>query len=214
MVAWTTLNSLVKNEALRNKLGFVYLVLGISKVALAVGFIVAPEEIKKVPVVGNFAKPNKDYTAAGMVYEFVYLALAFFAVLLALSMYGVFPVAVTRVLQNKRWEYAMLAFLGFFMTIFYALVLFTDIGISKDERNTEYYRFWGFLGGIAIVVIPIIAEALKLFTPLFRSMSLNLQSAIILGVGIVVYAVATAVFLYVHANSIAPEITNKIAAVA
>lgn len=204
MVARTALRTFVKNEAMRNKIAMAYLVVGIGKVLLALAFMLFPDKVSKVPLLGQLSKDNKDHTAAGVVYEYVYLVIGIFAVCIALSLFNVFPDSISNVLQDKRSEYGLFVTLGTILVVFYSLVLFTDVRITKDKRNYEYYRFWGLMGGASLMAIPLAAEGIKKAIPVFKTMSPKLQSAVILGISIVMYAIASVMFVYVNKNNILP----------
>jgi hypothetical protein len=196
------LKKLVSNEALRNKIALAYLVLGILKVGMALCFILIPDIIARVPVVNTLVKPKEDHTLAGKFYEYVYLMIGIYAVITALALYHVFPTAVSLALQNKWWEYAVFIVLGLLLVVFYYLVIYTNAPIPKDKDNYKYYNFWGILGGIVLVLMPFVTELAKAFVPLFKSWSNEMQSAIILGLTIIVYTVANLVFIYINQNNI------------
>jgi hypothetical protein len=196
------LRKLVSDEVLRNKIALAYLVVGIAKVASALSFILIPDTMAKIPLLNKLVKSSEDHTIAGKLYEYVYLAIGVYAVIAALALYHLFPPSVSTILQNKFTEYTLFVLLGLLLIVFYGLVIYTDVPIPKNKDNYKFYNFWGVLGGVVLVCMPLLTEVVKAFIPVFKGWSNELQSAIILGLSLIVYTIANLVFIYINQNQI------------
>jgi len=164
-------------------------------------FILPLKTISTTPVLKIFTKEASDTTLAGRMYEYVLFVFGIYSLLEGLSLLEQLPHSMIAFLELKTTQYTIFIILGTILTVFYALVLYTRIPISKNNAHYDTYQLFGFYGGISFLVMPIIGELLAYAVPAYRNLSIELKSAFIIGLVIVIAIIADLIFTYLKRNN-------------
>ncbi len=150
--------SRIINEKLKNNIIATSLLLyGVVKIGVGYTATFSSKEAKdqikkKIPVTKAFY--SDDETLAGKGVEFSFFLFGIFSLLHGLDKFHVLPSSISKILEQKRTETVVYLVLGLGLVLFYSLVLFTDVPISKKEENTNHYRLLGILGGLSFLIYP------------------------------------------------------------
>jgi hypothetical protein len=172
-----------------------YMLYGVSKLLLVLLVYIIPEQqLKKIPLMNLLI--HKDRTVAGYMYEIVFGVFAVFTVLYALALYeSVMAQSKTR---RRRWlawlliphlETFFMVILGIFLVVFYMLVIYTDLPISKNSNYKLVYWYMGVGGGLSFIVFPLLFQLVVSLFPILQKLSLPTKALIIL-IAVVVIAIA------------------------
>jgi len=180
-----------------------YIFYGITKLIIGLSLMTFPIEIiKKIPVLNWFIKQVADKTLAGRFYEYVLLFFGVYTILHGLALFGVFPAKYNALVEKKWVLYSIFLFLGSILTIFYCLVLYTDLPISKNKDDYSDYKLLGLGGGIGFLVFPLIWEAFDHVVPFFRSLSTEMQNLVLITFTIILFFVIDLIYNYMHRRNI------------
>ena len=169
--------------------GFLYLLYGIVKIMLGLMLINVPYEILlKIPFINIFIPNSDDDTMAGKFFEYMLIAFSLYTILMGLALLDVLPNKLRLIIENKRTEYIVLMIIGALLLVFYSLVLYTNIPISKktDDASMYNYGFYGYFGSFSFVIMVAIFELLYLFKQSFRTLSFERRALIISGLAILI----------------------------
>lgn len=162
--------------------GTLYLLYGIIKVSVGISLLLIPsDKIKKLPVLKLFAAELEDTTLAGRLYEYVLIIFGIYTIIFGLALFNLYPYEYRNFLENKYTEYSVFIIIGLILTIFYSLVLYTKLPISKNMKYEDHYKLLGLIGGLSFLVMPLIWEILEYINPVLNNMSYELRSLTILG---------------------------------
>jgi hypothetical protein len=187
---------------LREIVGISYLIYGLIKVCVGLSLIILPSDIlKKIPAISKLGE-HKDTTLAGKMYEYVFLIFGFYTVLVGLSLLHVFNPSWRHYFEQRQTEYAVVLALGAFLVAFYVLVLYTDVPISKNPDNRNYYLLLGLGGGLSFMLLPILWEATMYFNPWFRTLRFEQKSMVAIGLAIAIVVVADCIYSYMQRNKL------------
>jgi hypothetical protein len=148
----------------------VYILFGLVKVIVSLCIALIPlEKLQQNPIMSLLVKPTPDNTAAGKMYEYVILVFAIFSLLYGLAMFGnVLPLFINRILLWKRTELTVMIVLGLFLLLFYSLVLYTSVPISKKTENDDVYILFGIGSGLSFIILPLVWKAITYSIPFLR----------------------------------------------
>lgn len=188
--------------------GFLYMLYGITKVIIGLSVMTIPVNIiKQIPVLNWFIKTISDKTVAGRFYEYVLLIFGFYTILHALALFEVFPDRINGFMDQKVVLYSVFGVFGIVLTVFYSLVLYTDLPIEKDTKQYSDYKLFGLGGGISFIAFPILWEIIDRGIPFFRALNDQMQKLILFGMIIVVLIIIDIIYHYMNRANI--EITPK-----
>lgn len=180
-------------------LGILYLLYAIVKISIGFSLIALPlEKIKQIPILNLFTKETADKTAAGRFYEYVLLIFGFFSLIEGLALLNMLPEQYSRYFESKWTEYTVFIILGLLLTIFYILVLYTDLPISKNKDDMTHYKILGLGGGISFLLMPILWEIIGYSVPAFNKLSVETKSAVVVGIVILMTIIGEFIHLYLH----------------
>ena len=186
----------------REIVGSLYLIYGIVKVTVGVCLLVLPHDIiQKIPMINKLGK-KKDATLAGKMYEYVFLIFGLYTILAGLSLLHIFGSSWRHFFEQRQTEYTLVLALGGFLVVFYALVLYTDLPISKRPENNKYYLVLGLGGGLSFMVLPVIWEATMYFNPWFKKLRFEQKSMVAIGLAILVLVLADGIYTYMQKNKL------------
>ena len=160
-----------------------YLFYGITKILIGLSLMTFPAEIlRKTPILNRFVIIAADTSLAGHYYEYILMIFGLYTIIMGISLFHIFPYFIREKIENKKFEYSVFILLGLSLIIFYILVLYTDLPISKSKNEYDrfHYKILGIGGGISFLIIPIIWELIGYFFPIFNSYNLETRSVIIL----------------------------------
>jgi hypothetical protein len=169
--------------------GFLYLIYGIVKITLGLMLINVPYEILlKIPIINLFIPNSDDDTLADNFFEYMLVVFSLYTIMMGLALLDILPNKLRLIIENRRTEYAIFIIIGASLLIFYALVLYTDLPISKqtDDESMYNYSFYGYFGSFSFIIMVAIFELLYLIQPSFRALSFERRALIISGIAILI----------------------------
>jgi hypothetical protein len=173
-------------------IGILELLFGIFKVAIIFCLFFVPEKYTKdIPVLNKILVNANDNTLAGHLYEYVLLIVGIYSILSALTIFGVIP---EWFIDQQLVEFVLFTGLGAIMVVFYSLILYTNLPISKNVNNYHYYFLLGLLGGITLIAIPIILQFIYYIVPVFHQLHSSVKTIIIL----VAFIIITLIIEYTY----------------
>ncbi len=172
-----------------------YILYGVVKLSLGLTVMLLPQDkIESTPIIKMFSKHSADKSFAGRFYEYVLLIFGCYTIMYGLNILNVIPEPYHSIIDKKETEYTVFIILGLALTIFYTLVLYTDVPISKQDDSRESYKVLGLFGGLSFLAMPIIWEMLEDAYPYFKSLPLHKKSLFILSS--VILSIITIEFIY------------------
>ena len=180
-------------------LGILYLLYAIIKITVGVALMFLPLDIiAKTPILKIFIKETSDKTLAGRFYEYILLIFGIFSLIEGLALLDILPFYIAHYFESKWVEYIVFIILGLILTVFYSLVLYTDLPISKNKTDNQHYKIFGLGGGLSFLIMPLIWEAVARIVPSFDSLSRDIKAAIIVGIVIVFTIIGDLIYVYLH----------------
>lgn len=187
---------------------FLYILYGITKVIIGLSVMTIPLNIiNRIPILNWFVKTISDKTIAGRFYEYILLLFGFYTIIHALALFEVFPNNINVLLDQKIILYSVFGIFGIILTIFYSLVLYTNIPIDKDVKHYDDYKLFGLGGGLSFIILPILWEIIDRGIPFFRSLSNEIQKLILFSGVIILLFIFDLIYNYINRNKI--DITVK-----
>jgi len=175
----------------------VYILYGIIKISVGLAvLILSPEQVGKIPIAKLFVKEAADKTLAGHMYEYVLMAFGVFTIIHGLVIFKVLPLWFIKIFVTKTLQYSVLIVLGLVLTIFYSLVLYTDIPISKNNEDRQHYIILGLVGGVLYLLMPPLWELIEYLLPHFKRLSIEQQNIYIITAIIIISVIAEMVHEY------------------
>jgi multisubunit Na+/H+ antiporter MnhB subunit len=179
-------------------LGIFELLYGISKISVALILYFLPYKyIQEIPFVRNFFPKESDKTLAGKMYEYVLIIVGIYSIISALIIFEMIP---NIFIHRELFGFVLLIVLGIFLTIFYYLVLYTNLPISKNNDNRKYYLILGLIGGIIMISIPIIIAIIYYSIPVLKKLDPVVKSSILLVTFIIVSSSIEYVYIFLKDN--------------
>jgi hypothetical protein len=192
-------------------LAFLYIIYGIFKTIGILLLLFLPEDqISNIPILKNYISFAKDKTLAGHFYDYIMIIFCLYTICYGFSILQYFPTNVDNIFENKIFIYLLYFILGLVSLIFYTLVLYTNLPISKDLKNsTDLYKLY-MLFGSSFILIPIIKEtAVYLLPYLIYHVSEISQTNLIIGIFIIISIICQLIYeFYINKNDTIP-ITTK-----
>lgn len=131
-------------------LAILFIGYGILKITVSLMTFFLPDDTRKKlankPIVKDFIQDDK--TAAGHAIHYALLFFGIFTFVHGLALLSFMPPVVIRFVESTVVHCVINGVIGLFLFIFYILVLFTNVKISKNERYTSTYKLVGLGGGI------------------------------------------------------------------
>jgi len=173
-----------------------YILYGVVKIAIGlVVMLLKPEEIEKVPFFKMFKKEAADKTLAGVMYEYVLMAFGVVTILHGLIIFGVLPLWFEDFFASKVVQYTILTIFGLIMSIFYSLVLYTDVKISKNPEYNDHYLLIGLVGGVTFLLMPLTWELIEYTSPFFKNLPLEQQNMAIIASILIIIGIFNIIYV-------------------
>lgn len=180
-------------------IGILYLLYAIVKISSGLAIMFLPLEIiDKTPILNIFVKEAADKTFAGRMYEYVLLAFGVFSLFEGLALLDQLSPKLTVLLESKWTEYTVFILLGIILTVFYSLVLYTDLPISKNKTDNDHYKILGLGGGISFLVMPLIWEFMGHTIPAFERLSQEMKATVIVAIAIIAAIIGELIYKYLE----------------
>jgi len=184
-------------------IGYLYLMYGIIKIIVGVSVMAVPAKyLVNVPVLNKLVSVDKDDTLAGRMYEYIFTLFGVFTLLNGLSLLEYLPQYLIHFFEMQYTEYAVFLVLGTILIVFYSLVLYTSLPISKSKESYTHYKIFGLGGGISFLVMPLLWETLQVVLPAFHRLPAEQKSMVVITFTVVAAIVADIVYNYVRKNHI------------
>lgn len=185
--------------ASKSVVAILYIIYGLIKLVVGMSVMQLPEHIlAKIPVLNWFTSEASDKTLAGRFYEYALMAFGCFTIIHGFAMLHVLSDAVHDAMEHRYTQYFVFTVIGLAMTVFYSLVLYTKVPISKSETPEDmgHYKLLGFYGGLSFLVMPLLWELMDLLFPMFDKLSMEWQNATIVGFTVLVVIVGECLYTY------------------
>jgi hypothetical protein len=178
-------------------IGLIYIFYAIVKITIGLCLFTLPvSKIATIPVVNLFAKEAADKTLAGRFYEYVLFLFGIFSLFEGLSLLELLPEHIRAIFESKYIEYIVFTLLGGSLLLFYYLVLYTNVPISKNSEDNDHYKLLGLLTGVSFLVMPVISELFAYLIPAFGRLSFESKSAFVIGFLIVLLIIGELIYTY------------------
>jgi hypothetical protein len=178
-------------------IGLIYIFYAIVKITIGLCLFTLPvSKIATIPVVNLFAKEVADKTLAGRFYEYILFLFGIFSLFEGLSLLELLPEHIRGIFESKYIEYIVFTLLGGSLLLFYYLVLYTNVPISKNPEDNDHYKLLGLLTGVSFLVMPIISELFAYLIPAFGRLSFESKSAFVIGFLIVLLIIGELIYTY------------------
>lgn len=157
--------------------GALFLLYGISKVVIFLTILTIPPKIQDkladTPILNSII--TGDRTDAGHGIEYVLLIFGIFSIFHGLAMLGSLPASACDFILSRRFQFTFYFALGAFMMIFYSMILYTNVAISKKPENTDIYWIYAFLVGPSFLAVPVIWQLYLFIAHMLSQLSFGMQ---------------------------------------
>lgn len=162
----------MEHSILTQLVGVLFLLYGIAKLIIFFAILAIPPKMQErlSQVSGVNMIITGDHTTAGRAIEWVLVVFAVFSMVHGMALMGAFPDSIDCFIESHAFQYAFYGFLGIFMVVFYSLVLYTNLPISKNPKNYNMYWIYGYLIGASFLIVPILWELSTIFMPALGTM--------------------------------------------
>jgi len=163
-----------------------YIFYGIFKLSIGISISVLPEYvINEIPILKYFSDTFIDKTLAGKFYDYILILYGFYTILAGLALLNIFSPNINYFFENKHFIYILYSTLGISVLIFYSLVLYTNVPISKNlVEHKGNYEIICYVGGFSFLALPIFWNYMTYMHPVYKNMSKDMKYIIIIGVTI------------------------------
>jgi uncharacterized membrane protein len=192
-------------------LGTLYILYAIVKITVGLSLFILPlNVISNTPVLNLFTKEAADKTFAGRFYEYILLLFGVFTLFNGLALFDLLSPSLIRYFESEHTEYIVFITLGTLLTVFYSLVLYTNLPISKNKAYYDHYKLLGLIGGISFLVMPIIWEIIAFVVPAFRALSREGRAIFVISSIIITVIIGELIYTYFkrskkHVQDVLPE---------
>ena len=188
----------------------IYILYGVIKIGLGIVIIFfEKEDIKDKPFLNKLETIIDDTTLAGRMYNYVLMAFGVFTIVHGMILLDLLPLWFEEIFVSKLVQYGVLVLFGVIMIVFYALILYTDLPISKKKEKYSHYTSIGLIGGILFIITPPIMELIEYIFPYFHKLSIEQQNMCIIAIIIIITVIVELIYLYFK-NSSESDNTKKI----
>ena len=160
-----------------------YILFGIYKIIIGLSILfLSNYKLDNIPIIKYFSDTITDKTLAGQFYNYILLLFGIYTILCGLALLNVFSQNINNIFENKQVIYIIYSIFGLTILLFYLLVLYTNLPINKDLTNNEtQYTMFCYGGGLSFLIVPIFMNFMKYVKPVYKSISKDNQTIIIIG---------------------------------
>lgn len=165
-------------HVMKHVIGSVLIILGLSKVtvgvlALALSANVKPHWFKQLT--------GSDDSTAGRVLETVLVVFGLFSLIHGMALLNLF-LPFTAFAENHAVQYTIYVTIGVLFTLFYWLIVYRSLPVSKAANSSARYILMGIAGGLLFLITAAVAHAWR------TGSMLSVFAAVVLFVLIVLYS--------------------------
>lgn len=136
--------------------GYWLIIYSILKAGICILDLTPPQYIPfKIPLLTH------DTTTAGLVLVITFLVFSIYTFFHALGILHFLSPQLINFFTHHGTSYAVYMVLAIILTVFYSLVLFTNLPISKDPEHKSSYEIIGLCGGILFFCTILVLEAYR-----------------------------------------------------
>ena len=188
-----------------------YILYGIFKIIISIGILFIPlNTIESTPIVNYFNSTFSDKTTAGVYYDYVISIFGVYTILTGLALLNCFSPVMNNFFENKYNIYYIYTIFGLSLLIFYLLVLYTDLPISKNlDTNKTQYEVYCYSGGLSFLALPLFWYYFIYVDPIYKNIPAKFKTIIIITVTIILTLTAETIYhKYYKNNPISTIITT------
>ena len=154
-----------------------YIFYGIFKLSIGISISVLPEYvINEIPILKYFSDTFIDKTLAGKFYDYILILYGFYTILAGLALLNIFSSNINYFFENKHFIYILYSTLGISVLVFYSLVLYTNVPISKNMvEHKGNYEIICYVGGFSFLALPIFWNYMTYVHPIYKNMSNDMK---------------------------------------
>jgi hypothetical protein len=156
----------VKYDIKQILLGIILIIYGCFKLFIGIVTTLMSSEFKQ-KILFQFPYLNKlipeDETIASKAIEITFIIFGLYTLLHGLDKFSLLSTKTKNKLEARQTIYLLYGVIGTFLTIFYYLVVYTNINIEKDKKEINRYKLIGIVGGLSfLIMLPIMILIHKL----------------------------------------------------
>jgi hypothetical protein len=177
---------------------------GILKISLGISLSILPEYIiDKIPILKYFNDKNFDKTLAGRFYNYILVVYGFYTILAGFALLKMFSPNINYFFENKEFIYTLYSVLGITILIFYLLVLYTNVPISKNlDEYKNNYEIICYVGTLSFLALPIFWNYMTYMHPIYKNMSNDMKYIILIGFTIFLSIIYEIIYKIFNKNKI------------
>ena len=134
-------------------LGVALIMYGLLKVVVGLLVVVLPANIRDAVAKIKYIRPflDDDKTLAGKLNYSCMILFGVFTILFGLGALGFLSQGLVAILHSRTLNLVLYAVIGVVLTVFYYMVCFTSLPISKDMTHIDRYLIEGLVLGLSFV---------------------------------------------------------------
>lgn len=180
---------------LQQGIGTAFILYGIVKLGIFISLITIPisvqKEISKIPGVNIIV--TGDHTMAGRGLDYIIAVFAIFSLVHGCALIGLLPGFVDTFIESHAFQYTFYMLCGLTMVVFYTLVLYSDLPITKDPARKKDYMIYAYVIGTSFMAIPLIWHLIILYYPIVKSLPIRKQLMFLTAFILIVFAIITGI---------------------
>jgi hypothetical protein len=140
-------------------LGIILILYGFFKLFIGIITIFMSFEFKQ-KILFKFPFLNKlipeDETTASKAIELTFIIFGIYTLLHGLDKFSLLSAKTKNKLEARQTIYLLYGLIGTFLTLFYYLVVYTNVNIEKNKKEINRYKLIGIVGGLSfLIMLPI-----------------------------------------------------------
>ncbi len=161
-------------------IGIILIIYGLLKLFIGLITIMTSENFKNyIRKYNPFVKiviPYDETFAAKMI-EFTFIIFGLYTLLHGLDKFHIISKTIQLFIDSRKTTYLLYGLIGIFLTIFYSLVVYTDIPIEKNINELDRYKIVGIITGLSfLIMLPILLIFHKIIDNGFLSIFTHTRS--------------------------------------
>lgn len=189
---------------LENIIGLIVLIYGLIKVGISI-LKVLPKEYDD-----KFKYIKHDRTTAGYVLDGLLFIFGIYAILHGLRLMDHLHPSHTEILKNIHITVAIYTLVGLFMLVFYSIILYTNIPITKDEQQRTTYELLGLGGGFTFLLSVCVLLAWHIYHENIKVSMISKSNGVLFLMAMTfILLYANGVFVYRHLQRVHKQYTKE-----
>lgn len=181
---------------LQQVIGLLFILYGLVKLGIFISLITIPKHIQKdlSKIPGVSIVVTGDHTMAGRGLDYVIALFAVFSLIHGCALLGFLPNGVDSFIESHLFQYSFYILCGLSMIIFYTLVLYSDLPITKDPNRKKDYIMYGYVIGTIFLVIPVVWHFIIVLYPLIHKMPVRKQLMFLTALIFIVFGIVYGIY--------------------